>query len=323
MRPATNELTAITQAAGIIKATVSEKTTARTARLAQTGSVIHLAESVTSSDSAMQAIEAEAEISEGSATGFLQLRSGQKHSPDLDGGRQLIISLLNGEGKELKSTLLMSLATQIKKLIQELIERLLQEAANESNQKADQDADEVQRVKEYDMFIQKETDFVKAENLAMDEAKADLDGGRQLIISLLNGKGKESESTLLMSLATQIGTGAPFTKIKKLIQELIERLLQEAANESNQKGWCDKATADAKQKCTYAAGKIEDLNVEMAKLAALSDKLGEEIKKLGEDGPMETLADFQYYFTEEKEAGNQLLTSNSIVKLTDSGTSAA
>ena len=128
----------------------------------------------------MQAIEAEAEISEGSATGFLQLRSVQKHSPDLDGGRQLIISLLNGKGKELKST-------------------------------------------------------------------------------------------LLMSLATQIGTGAPFTKIKKLIQELIERLLQEAANESNQKGWCDKATADAKQKRTYAAGKIEDLNVEMAKLAALSD----------------------------------------------------
>ena len=121
------------------------------------------------------------------------------------------------------------------------------------------------------MFIQKETDFVKAENLAMDEAKADLDGGRQLIISLLNGKGKESESTLLMSLATQIGTGAPFTKIKKLIQELIERLLQEAANESNQKCWCDKATTDAKQKRTYAAGKIDDLNVEMAKLAALSD----------------------------------------------------
>ena len=60
-------------------------------------------------------------------------------------------------------------------------------------------------------------------------------------------------------------------KSKELNQELIERLLQEAANESNQKGWCDKATADAKQKRTYAAGKIEDLNVEMAKLAALSD----------------------------------------------------
>jgi len=98
----------------------------------------------------------------------------------------------------------------------------------------------------------------------------------------LKGKGKELKSTLLTSLATRIA-GDPFGKIKKLIQELIERLLQEAANESNQKGWCDKATADAKQKRTYAAESIEDLNSNMAKLAALSDKLGEEIDTLTTD----------------------------------------
>ena len=64
------------------------------------------------------------------------------------------------------------------------------------------------------------------------------DGARQLIISLLKGKGGELKSTLLVSLATQIAAD-PFAKIKKLIQELIERLLTEAANESNQKGWLD------------------------------------------------------------------------------------
>jgi len=68
-----------------------------------------------------------------------------------------------------------------------------------------------------------------------------------------------------------------------LIQELIERLLTEAANEANQKGWCDKATADATQKRSYAADKIEDLNAKMAKLAALSDKLEEELKTLTEE----------------------------------------
>jgi len=185
-----NELTAITQATGIVKATVAEKTQAATVRLAQTGSVVHIADAVASSASAMEAIEAEAEISESdSAPGFLQMRSVNKHEP------------------------------------------------------------------------------------------ASADAGRQLIISLLNNKGKELKSTLLTSLATKIAAD-PFAKIKKLIQELIERLLQEAANEANQKGWCDKATADATQKRSYAADEIEDLNAKMAKLAALSDKLGEEIKTL-------------------------------------------
>merc|ERR1719182_939849 len=184
-----NELTAITQATGIVKATVAEKTQSSTIRFAQTGTVLRLADAVVSSDSAMEAIEAEAEVSEGedaASLSFLQKRSVQKHDPD--GGRQLIVSMLKGKGQELKSTLLNQLASQIAK--------------------------------------------------------------------------------------------DPFAKIKKLIQELIERLLTEAANEANQKGWCDKAMADAKQKRTYAADEIEDLNAKMAKLEALSDKLGEEIAEL-------------------------------------------
>merc|ERR1719182_161626 len=87
------------------------------------------------------------------------------------------------------------------------------------------------------------------------------------------------KSTLLLSLASRLAAD-PLAKVKKLIQELIERLLTEAANESNQKGWCDKATADATQKRTGAANAIEELNAKMAKLAALSDKLEEEIGTL-------------------------------------------
>jgi hypothetical protein len=183
-----NELTAITQAMGIIKATVAEKTEASTIRFAQTGTVIHLADAVANSEGAMEAIEAEAELTEDGPLGFLQRRSIHKHETDPDGGRKMIIALLKGKGLELKSTLLTSLAQRI------------------------------------------------------------------------------SED--------------PFAKVKKLIQELIERLLTEAANESDQKGWCDKAIADAKQKRTYAAEEIEDLNAKMAKLEALSDKLAEELAEL-------------------------------------------
>merc|ERR1719378_86891 len=123
-----------------------------------------------------------------------------------------------------------------------------------------------------------------------------------MILSLLKGKGQQLKSTLLASLATKIAAD-PFAKIKKLIQELVERLLQEAANEATQKGWCDKATADAKQKREYAADSVEDLNAKMAKLEALSDKLAEEIAELTDaiDKLNEARAEAEKNRKEEKE----------------------
>jgi len=110
------------------------------------------------------------------------------------------------------------------------------------------------------------------------------DGGRALVVNLLRNKAVQLKSTLLTSLASQIAAD-PFAKIKKLVQELIERLLQEAANEANQKGWCDKASADAKQKRDNSATKVKELNAEMAELEALRDKLTREIAVLGDEIP--------------------------------------
>merc|ERR1719269_478132 len=99
---------------------------------------------------------------------------------------------------------------------------------------------------------------------------------------LLSSQGMKIKSTLLIKLASTIATD-PFAKVKKLIQELIERLLTEAANEANQKGWCDKATADAEQKRDYAVEEVTSLNSEMAELEARRDTLREEIVVLEEE----------------------------------------
>merc|ERR1719453_568859 len=72
----------------------------------------------------------------------------------------------------------------------------------------------------------------------------------------------------------------PFVKIKKLIQELIERLLQEAADEANHKGWCDKEFGKAKQSRAMKAEAVKGLNEALAKSEALRDKLMEEIAVL-------------------------------------------
>lgn len=104
----------------------------------------------------------------------------------------------------------------------------------------------------------------------------------EAVVTLLRDKGQQLKSTLLMSLANHISAD-PFAKVKQLIQELIERLLTEAANEANQKGWCDKASADAKQKREHAATEIEELNGNMAELEAEIGELTEEIATLKDE----------------------------------------
>merc|ERR1719330_1297851 len=103
--------------------------------------------------------------------------------------------------------------------------------------------------------------------------------GRDAVVRLLKAQGDELRSTLLTALASKIAAD-PFAKVKQLIQELIERLLREASNEANQKGWCDKSIADAKQKREYAAEEIADLNSQLESLEANIGELSEEMRKL-------------------------------------------
>jgi len=126
-------------------------------------------------------------------------------------------------------------------------------------------------------FLQRRSVVVKKHDAA--DNAPDGDVVNQMVMSLLKTKGMQLKSTLLISLATQIGAD-PLAKVKKLIQELVERLLTEAANESNQKGWCDKALSGAKDKRDRASDKSADLNAQMAKLEATRDKLAEELTEL-------------------------------------------
>jgi len=110
----------------------------------------------------------------------------------------------------------------------------------------------------------------------------DAEGKRAAVLNLLRTESKALKSQLLASLASQVAAD-PFVKIRKLIQELIERLMQEAADEANHKGWCDKEMSAAKQTRDYKAADIEELNGALASAEAIRDKLEEEIATLSKE----------------------------------------
>ena len=58
-------------------------------------------------------------------------------------------------------------------------------------------------------------------------------------VGLLNQKAQTLHSTRITALAAEVST-SPFDKVGKLIQELIDNLQQEAADDMNHQGWCNK-----------------------------------------------------------------------------------
>jgi len=109
-----NELFALSKAVAVIKTTVAQKTGAATVRFVQTGVVVGFPDAVAGSESAMEAIEAEAEAgNDNSPMGFLQKRAVQSHRAPENRARDLVLALFKNKGQELHSVMLSELAANI------------------------------------------------------------------------------------------------------------------------------------------------------------------------------------------------------------------
>merc|ERR1719158_660756 len=97
---------------------------------------------------------------------------------------------------------------------------------------------------------------------------------RDRLVSLLKTAGTRLKSPVLSNLAMKVSED-PFKKIKGLIQELIERLLQEEADEADKKGFCDKEIAAATKVRDYRLRDVGDLHTEIEGLNARKDELTE------------------------------------------------
>merc|ERR1719506_3513218 len=86
----------------------------------------------------------------------------------------------------------------------------------------------------------------------------------------------------------------PFAKVKDMIQEMVEKLLQEQAQESEHKAWCDTEMAKTKSSLDVKTDRVEELATRLEKTKAESAKL----KREGAD----LMAEIQALDTAVKEA---------------------
>jgi hypothetical protein len=121
--------------------------------------------------------------------------------------------------------------------------------------------------------------FVRPPGTSRSPGTSNVLSSRARAAALLRTRAAALNSTLLMSVTAQVADD-PFAKVKKLIQELIERLLKQAQEEASHKGWCDEQVALARQQRDYAEEAIKDLNGELAVGVARRAKLAELVATL-------------------------------------------
>jgi len=105
------------------------------------------------------------------------------------------------------------------------------------------------------------------------------DDKRGKVTHMLQAEGKRLSSALLTSLA-QRAQNDPFVKIKKLIQDLIERLLTEAKEEATQKGFCDTELGKARHERDERHNQIFKLLAAIGTGKAQKEFLEDEIEEL-------------------------------------------
>jgi len=104
-------------------------------------------------------------------------------------------------------------------------------------------------------------------------------GSRLAAINFLVGEGRRLHSQELGMLAEKVSAD-PFVKVKKLIQDLITRLLEETNQESEQKGFCDKELGTNKKTRTKLSTTIDELIAKVDEGTALISQNSQRIATL-------------------------------------------
>merc|ERR1719411_738613 len=113
----------------------------------------------------------------------------------------------------------------------------------------------------------------------MAQLRADMHSDSQArVAQYLHRRASELNSRVLSAVAVR-ASDDPFRKVKKMIKDLIVRLMEEANEEAEHKGWCDTELATNEETRKEKTNAVETLHAEIdqldASIAKLTDDLGE------------------------------------------------
>merc|ERR1719183_2775536 len=95
----------------------------------------------------------------------------------------------------------------------------------------------------------------------------------------LQNRASATNSRVLAALATHVASD-PLAKVKKMIKDLIIKLMEEANEEAEHKGWCDTELGTNAQTRKEKTQSVELLHAEIDELEASITKLTEDITEL-------------------------------------------
>jgi len=116
----------------------------------------------------------------------------------------------------------------------------------------------------------------RVKSLAQEEESADT---RAQAVRVLSGLSKKFHSFALVELASRARSD-PFGKVRGLIEDMIAKLTKEAAEEADQKSFCDEEIGESKSKQADLTGKLDKTSARIQKAEADKAKLLEDIKVL-------------------------------------------
>merc|ERR1719161_2989246 len=102
---------------------------------------------------------------------------------------------------------------------------------------------------------------------------------QERVAQYLKERAEELDSRVLSAIAVRADAD-PFAKVKKMIEDLITRLEEEAAEEADHKAWCDTELGTNKQTRDEKTEAVETLHSEIDQLEASIAKLTAEISEL-------------------------------------------